>query len=334
MRFNRERRRFLGALAAAPFLDGLAGNRAEAAVAPSPPTTGSAAAKSLVARCRRDGLMLRGKLQDGLIDDVLAPAVSRAAGEESPVATMRSLFRPTDVVGLKVNCLAGRGLSPQPGFVHRLCDWLIEAGLPPKNIVIWDRTDRELKSAGYKIARSGDGVRCMGTEHDHDAKSRDWGPASSRFARILVEDFTALINVGVLKDHGLSGVSIGLKNWYGAIDNPNKLHGDGCAPYIPHLAAHPLIRKKLRLTVIDGSTAQCNGGPQRNFQWTWPWQGVLASTDPVAMDAVGWRMIEERRAETDLPSLARARREPTWIAAAAKLGLGRADAAGIRVEDL
>ena len=71
-----------------------------------------------------------------------------------------------------------------------------------------------------------------------------------------MEDLTALINVGVLKDHNLSGVSVGLKNWYGAIHNPNKHHEDSCTPYIPLLAAFSLIRKKLRLTIIDGSVAQ------------------------------------------------------------------------------
>jgi uncharacterized protein (DUF362 family) len=294
----------------------------------------TAAAKSVVASCRRQGLLLNGKLQPEKVDGVLGPAVARAAGEEEPVAALRSLFRPSDVVGVKVNCLAGRGLSPHPALVHKLCDWLREAGVPARSIVIWDRTDRELASAGYKIVRSGAGVRVLGTGNDYDWKPQEWGAGGSCFARMLIEDFTALINVGVLKDHDLSGVSIGLKNWFGAIHNPNKFHADGCAPFIPHLAAYPLIRDKLRLTVVDASKAQCNGGPARNLQWLWPWQGVLASTDPVALDAVGWRMIEERRAEVGLPTLAKAGREPSWIAAAAELGLGQDSAERIKVEEV
>jgi uncharacterized protein (DUF362 family) len=326
MRFDRERRLFLGALAGLPFLGSVTASRGVAE-----PT---AATKSVVASCRREGLLLNGKLQPEKVDGVLGPALARAAGEEAPVAALRSLFRPSDVVGVKVNCLAGRGLSPNPALVHRLCDWLSEAGVPARSIVIWDRTDRELTSAGYKIVRSGSAVRVLGTGDDYDWKPQEWGAGGSCFARMLVEDFTALINVGVLKDHDLSGVSVGLKNWYGAIHNPNKFHADGCAPFIPHLAAYPLIRKKLRLTVVDASKAQCNGGPARNLQWSWPWQGVLASTDPVALDAVGWRMIEKRRAEVGLPSLTKAKREPTWIATAAKLGLGQDSAERIQVEEV
>jgi uncharacterized protein (DUF362 family) len=269
-----------------------------------------------------------------MLDAVLGPAVARAGGAKDPVAAMRRLFRPTDVVGLKLNCLAGRGLSPHPGLVGRLTRWLQEAGVPARNIVIWDRSDRELTRAGYRIVRQGSGVRCLGTNNDYDWTPREWGPGGSCFARLLVDDLTALINVGVLKDHDLAGVSAGMKNWYGVIHNPNKHHDNGCHPYVAHLAAAPLIHDRLRLTVIDATTAQCHGGPARNPRWTWPYQGVLASTDPVAVDAVGWHMLEARRREVGLPTLTDEGREPRWITTAADLGLGRAASEAIKVEDL
>ncbi|MFQ5878398.1 MAG: DUF362 domain-containing protein, partial [Acidobacteriota bacterium] len=300
--------------------------------APSGP---SAPSLPVVARARRGDLLdPKGGLVGAALSAALGAAVARAAGEPSPAAAMRRLFRKSDVVGLKVNCLAGRGLSPSPLLVRRLCDWLQDAGVPARNIVIWDRSDRELRAAGFAIVRSGPGVRCMGTNDDYDWRPREWGPGGSCFARLLVEDLTALINVGVLKDHDLAGVSVGLKNWYGAIHNPNKHHGDGCAPYIPHLAACPLIRGRLRLTVIDASIAQCHGGPARNPKWTWRYGGVLASTDPVALDAVGWRLIEERRRESGLPALAKEKREPRWIPEAGRLGLGEANLERVELVDL
>jgi uncharacterized protein (DUF362 family) len=317
----------LRVLAGLPFLSGLSGGLL-AQTAPA------AAPSSVVARSRKAGLLgEKGKLDSAKLEEALGEVLARAAGEEDALGAMRRLFRPNDIVGIKVNCLAGRGLSPSPLLVGHLTRRLQEAGVPARNILVWDRTDRELKAAGFAIARSRAGVRCVGTNNDYDWTPREWGPGGSCFARVLVEDLTALINVGVLKDHDLSGVSLGLKNWYGTIHNPNKHHEDGCAPYIPHLAAYPLIRDKLRLTIIDGTIAQCHGGPARNPIWTWPWEGVMASTDPVALDAVGWRMIEERRQQVDLPSLAAEKREPRWIADAAALGLGEADSEKIEVID-
>jgi hypothetical protein len=61
----------------------------------------------------------------------------------------------------------------------------------------------------------------------------------------------------------------------------------------------------------------------------WPYGGFLASTDPVAVDAVARQVLEARRREVGLPPLAAEGREPAHIAAAARLGLGVADLARI-----
>jgi len=327
--------------------------RAAAAAADSPasppatgkpaisPATGPAApgkpapARALVARARREGLVAADEgINSAKLTDALGSAVSRAAGEAAPSAAFKRLFRPADVVGIKVNCIAGKGLSTHPEVVGLLVRWLQEAGVPGRNIVVWDRSDRELVNGGFRIERAGDGPRVLGINDEWEWKPREWGPNGSCFAKLLVDDLTAMINVGVLKDHELAGVALGMKSWYGAIHNPNKCHDNGCSPYIAHLAAFPLIRDKLRLTVVDGLTGQCHAGPGRSPRWAWPYQGVLASTDPVALDAVGWKTIDDRRKEVGLKTLAEEKRAPRWLAEAAKLGLGEVDLPRIRVEDV
>ncbi|MBI4704560.1 MAG: DUF362 domain-containing protein [Deltaproteobacteria bacterium] len=329
---RRTRRRMLQGLAGVAALAtagrlGPGGTRAEAAGAPARP---------VVVRARRPGAIdpASGAVDAGKLADLLGAALTRAGGAKGPVEALRRLFRPADVVGIKVNTIAGRGLSPHPELVLRLAGWLQEAGVAARNVVIWDRTDRELSGAGFALNRDGPGVRCLGTNEDYDWTPLEWGAGGSCFARLLTSELTALINVAVLKDHDLAGISAGLKNWYGAIHNPNKHHGGGCNPYVAHLAAFPLIRDKLRLTLVDGLVGQCHGGPARSPRWAWPWSGVLCSTDPVAIDAVCWRAIEERRAEIGLPSLGAERREPKWIATAARLGLGEHDVARIEVVDV
>lgn len=325
------RRKMMQALLLGTF--GLVSKRVRGA----PPGGASSAppSKGLVARGKRDGILgEKGTPDPAKLEDALGKAVARAAGAKDAVDAMRRLFRPADVVGIKVNCIAGKGLSPDPRLVALLAQWLTLAGLPKQNVVVWERTDRELVKAGYAIQREKTGVRCFGTEDDYEKAPREWGAGGSCFARVLAGEFTALINVGVLKDHDLAGISAGLKNWYGVIHNPNKHHDGGCNPYIHHLAAFPLIRDKLRLTVIDAMAPQCHGGPARQPRWSWPYHAVLASTDPVAIDAVGWSVIEARRKEVGLDPLAKEKREPRYIAEAAKLGLGEADLARIRVEDV
>jgi hypothetical protein len=290
---------------------------------------------SVLARAVRSGLAGgEGAPPAALLEEAAGAAVAGAVGQDGPVAAFRALFDERDVVGLKVNTLAGRRLAPSPALVKQLTGWLQEAGVPARQILVWDRSDRELRGAGFTLRRGGSGVRCYGTGQDYEWTPREWGPGASCFARVLVDELTSLINVGIVKDHDLAGVSAALKNWYGVIHNPNKYHDDGCHPFVAHLAAHPLIRDKQRLTVVDAIRPQCHGGPAASPRWQWEHEGIWASTDPVAVDAAAWKLIDDQRSERDLATLSEVGRAPRWLAEAAKLGLGENDPERIRVEDV
>ena len=53
-----------------------------------------------------------------------------------------------------------------------------------------------------------------------------------------------------------------------------------------------------------------------------PHEAVYATTDPVAMDLLGWGVVEGWRKDNGLPTLKDAGREPTYIRTAGDLGLG------------
>ncbi len=312
------------------------GSGASDAVPGPLPSPRSAPSKPVVYRARRDGILPAGggPPDAAKLDDALGAAIAGAAGEATAIDAFRRLFSPRDVVGIKINALAGKAMSARPEVVGRITKWLQAAGVAARQIVILERDERELARAGFPPNRSGDGVQVIGTDGDYEWRWRDWGPRSSRFPRIFVDDVTALINVGVLKDGGEAGVALGMKDWYGVIHNPQRCHDDGCHPFIAHLAAFPLIQDRLRLTIVDGLTAQCHGGPMYSPRWTWSYGGLLVSTDPVALDAIGRSVLEDRRKEVGLPSLAAEGRAPKWIAEGARIGLGEADPARITVEEV
>ena len=142
MAIDHGRRRLLGALAGLPLVGSLPAGTLLAAPEPSP---ASAPAKPLVARARREKLFdEEGQPVPALLDEVLGGPIARAVGEDTAVAAFRRLFSASDVVGIKLNCLAGRGLSPNTWLVRRMTAWLREAGVPADNIVLWERSGREL----------------------------------------------------------------------------------------------------------------------------------------------------------------------------------------------
>jgi uncharacterized protein (DUF362 family) len=255
----------------------------------------------------------------------MAEVLVAATGAENARSAVQMLFGADDVVGIKLNCLGGRRMSPRPILVGALADLLVAAGVRPDRIILFDRSSRELERAGFDIRRSGDAPRCFGTDNDYDREPTESGAIGSCFARLVSTTCNALISFGVVKDHDLAGVSAGLKNWYGVIHNPNKYHDNQCDPYVADVVRHPFIRDKLRLTVLDGVTAQCHGGPAYRAGHVFDLARVAASTDPVAIDLWAWRAIDDERRERGLPTLAEAGRPPRFVATAARYGLGVGD---------
>ena len=270
-----------------------------------------------------------------LLLKVLNAAMQKLTGAADAASAWRTVFKPADRVGIKVNTL---GLSTQPAVVDAIIAGLRLADVPAANIIVWDRFDTELGRAGFTISKSGTGVRCRGTDAEgygsgYRPEIEQSGAVGSAFSRIVADEVDALISVPVLKDHNLAGVSLGMKNFYGAIHNPNKYHEHNCDPYIVDVVAHRYIRPKWRLTVCDGLRAQCHAGPGHHPGYMWPFGGLIVGTDFVATDAVATSIIEEQRKQRGLKTLAEEGRPARHVATAAARGLGIADLSRIeRVE--
>jgi uncharacterized protein (DUF362 family) len=294
------------------------------------PEAQSGTGKTRVVLVRNSSVMTNeGLLVSTVADEMLTSAMLRLTSKSTPDKAWGELFRPEDVVGIKVNALGGKRIATHPGVVDAVVAGLKRAGVPENNIIVWDRLTDELQKAGYGINRSGRGVGCYGTDKSYDPNPEMSGSIGSCFSTILSSHCTALINVPVLKDHDLAGVSIGLKNFYGAIHNPNKYHDNNCDPFIADLNMHPYIKNKLRLIVCDALTLLYQGGPAYNPQHAIDYSGLLVSQDPVALDRIGVNLIEEARKEKGLPTLKEAGREPVHVATAAQRGLGTDDLKGI-----
>jgi uncharacterized protein (DUF362 family) len=286
---------------------------------------------SRVAVAREEGLTVKKASAESLLP-VLDRGVEALFG--GPARDVwGELIRPDDVVGIKVNCLAGRGMSTRLDLVQALIRRVEDAGVPRRRIIIWDRLSADLKRAAYPLNRGGTDVQSYGNDvGGYDRKLTIHRSVGSILARLLTKECSVVINVPVLKDHGICGVTLALKNYFGAIHNPNKYHVRTGDPFIADLNALPVIRKKTVLTVADAIQAQYEGGPPYMPHWTWDYGGLLLATDPVAMDALGWSILEDERKTHGMPSLREANREPTYIATAAGLGLGSDDIEQIEVE--
>lgn len=245
---------------------------------------------------------------------MLDRCLQRIYSRDSVLDAWKQIARRGETVGLKVNCLAGRGASTSAKLVEAICERLQQAGIPASDIVIWDRLNADLESGGFRLQSGAGRIRVIGNDElGYENELAAFGSAGSLVARTLTRVCDCVINLPVLKDHGIVGATMALKNLFGAVHNPNKYHMNTGNPYVADVYMLPPIRQKVRLHICDAITAQYEGGPSYMPQWSWPFNGLLVSRDPVALDYTGWQILERKRAEKGMPSLKTVRREPDYI---------------------
>ncbi|MBW2525077.1 MAG: DUF362 domain-containing protein [Deltaproteobacteria bacterium] len=250
-----------------------------------------------------------------------------------------------DRVAIKPNGLGGgRGatMASNKELVLEIVRGVMAAGVPAEQITIFEQYQSFLRGTRVldeKLKLDAEFPQGVQTAiHDNRDATMDKITVSgvpTRFVRPFTEA-TAVINVPVIKDHSLCGYTGALKNiTHGATTNPQSFHAHGCSPQIAELYAQDVVKSRMVLHVVDGFKALYDGGPKdRKSKCRVPHHAVYASTDPVALDYLGWQVVDKLRKDNSLASLEAAGRKPTYIQVAADLGLGIADEARIALTEL
>ena len=272
-----------------------------------------------------NGISVDANTANSILNVAIKAFTDKGTEEEAWKSIFPSLAK-DDIVGIKINTLFL--LSSHSEVVDAIVKNLVAIGVPENNIIIWDKSDYDLRKAGYQINRSDSGVRCFGTNGDYDNQIFKIGGQSRQLSKILTQTCTHLINVPVLKDHSISGVTFSMKNHYGSVDNPGALHGNNCDPYIADLNNTDPIKAKTRLIVMDASVGIYIGGPDGGPQFQY--NSLILGQDPVALDYQCLQIINAERQKHGIPAVANA----THIQTAANLGLGTMNPNEMRVIQL
>jgi Domain of unknown function (DUF362) len=261
-----------------------------------------------------------GAAQDPLMDQMLSVAMTRLTGRSNPRDAWARFFNARSVVGAKLNCLAGKWLSTSLPLAYAVAQGLKSAGVKEGNIIFWERQNSELKEAGFPLNYEGPGLRCFGTDTNgvgYDSDLSVSGEVGSLVSRVLSSYVTQHLNLPLVKHHTIPGLSAGMKNFFGAIHNPNKYHDNHCDPYVADVYSLPQIKSKNVLTILDATRIQYHFGPAYKPQWVENYNGIIVGTDPVAVDAVAGKILEDIRKQKGLPTLEQAGHPVKYLATAA-----------------
>jgi uncharacterized protein (DUF362 family) len=289
--------------------------------------------KSLVVDVKSRREIIKGMTPDiSLVKQMMDSGITSLTGTDNPKDAWKSLFHEDERIGIKINGLGADILAGNYQICWAIVDALKDIGVKENNIIIWDQYQHFFLSSGFKINRSFKGVRTYtmdggGGKEALDSGSShreyDSGYGAVKISKILTEEVDSLINLGLLKDHGLAGVSIALKNIsHGVISHPDNFHDNACDPFIAAINSIPVIKDKIKLHICNGIVGLYDGGPMPQRRHVWNNNGIILSRDPVALDTIGMNIIEEKRKEKELRSLFNRPNLPVHIETAAKYGLG------------
>ncbi len=147
----------------------------------------------------------------------------------------------------------------------------------------------------------------------NEHSQRDERRHRSHLSIVVTRMVNKIITIPNLKDHKSAGVTIALKNMsHGMNNNVARSHLAGihridgtvtgpnqCNTFIPTVINQRPLLEKATLHICDGLIGVYEGGPG-NWNRTWGWwlrKSMFFGTDPVAMDHVGWNIIDAKRVE-------------------------------------
>jgi hypothetical protein len=226
--------------------------------------------------------------------------------------------------------LLGRPLVyTAPEVTDAVAAGVLLAGVRPENVIVWDRWKDHFGPTRYRFGRG-----ALGQSIEHGG-SYDRARALRASGGVCPIDVIPLdrtdvtVNLPVLKDHSVSGVTLALKNIaFGCYDHHGSAHDNGCDPFIAEACEHFAANARVPLIVLDATEACMDGGPRPSDRSRlWRENAIYVATDPVALDVVCRKVIMAKRAERGLPDKTRQSRH---IETAARKGLGVGD--GERIE--
>jgi hypothetical protein len=238
-----------------------------------------------------------------------------------------SLVRTNDIVGIKVFSPPGPLCGTRPAVVAAIVRGLLAAGLPPRNIIIWDKHAEDLRAAGFFQLGAQLGVRVTGAvEAGYDENtfylpdapiigSLVWGDSEfgkkgdgigkkSFVSRLVSRQVTKIISVVPLLNENNAGAcghffSLAL----GSVDNTRRFEGDPdrLSVALPEIYALPSVGDKVVLHVTDALLGQYQGGPAGFLQYATVLDQIWLGHDPVALDTLALKEIARQRRSFNVP---------------------------------
>ncbi|MBI5774385.1 MAG: DUF362 domain-containing protein [Verrucomicrobia bacterium] len=292
-----------------------------------------------------------------IIRDMVRRGLLHFTRESTEAAAWRSLLSTQDVVGLKVHAAPGANSGTRPAVVAAVIESLRDFGVPPRQIVIWDKRLADLKSSGFDTLAKRYGARVAASlETGYDEKNfydsalpgqpvfgdLEFGRSAANVGRrsfvtkLLTKKITKIINLTPLFNHNLTGVSGSLSTLaLASVDNTIRFesHFSRVAQAVPEIYALPAVGEHVALHIVDALLCQYQGEERALLHYSAALNQLRFSNDPVALDVLSLEELDRQRRAANIYLTSGNTNLMELYRNAALLELGVSERARIRVEE-
>jgi uncharacterized protein (DUF362 family) len=253
------------------------------------------------------------------VQEMVRRGITELTGKAISREAWLSLVSTQDTVGLKIYSKPGSNSGTRPAVVAAVAQALIAAGLPPRQIIIWDKEEPDLREAGFlqlaeelgvRVAASAkvgwDGTNFYDTPlignlvfGDLEFEKSGEGIGRKSFVSKLVsQEMTRIINLTPLLNHTTAGVCGNLYSLaIGSVDNSHRFEGDPgrLAQAVPEIYALPILGDRVVLNITDALICQYEGGQRGLLHYSTVLNQLRFSRDPVALDMLSIKELDRQR---------------------------------------
>jgi hypothetical protein len=263
-------------------------------------------------------LIVRGMMDQGIL---------KLTGQTDVKHAWRTLVSPKDIVGIKVYSGPGANSGTRPTVAGAVIEELLEAGIPPSHIILWDKRLLDLRLAGFDRLADRYGVQLAGAadagfdpkvfydnsiigtlvagDYDFDHGGKTTG-RNSYITKLLTQTVTKIVSIAPLLNNNYAGVCGNLYSMaMGSVDNTLRFQTDAdrLATAVPEIYAKPALSDHVVLNITDALIGQYLGEQMSLLHYSTELNQIWLSKDPVALDVLAIRELDRERKERQMEAI-------------------------------
>ncbi len=256
--------------------------------------------------------------QSPVVVEMVNHGIQRLTGKPDVKSAWQTLVAPKDIVGIKVYSGPGPNSGTRPAVVEAVVRGLLETGISPTNVIVWDRRLLDVRADFSKLADVYN-IRLAGSaDSGYDEKvsydfatpgtlisgdlefdeNRATTGRKSYVSKLLTHSITRIINISPLLNHNMAGVCGNLYGLaMGSVDNTVrfKFSPDRLATAVPEIYAMSSLSDHVVLSITDALIGQYQGEQMSLLHYSTELNQIWFSKDPVALDVLSIQELDRER---------------------------------------